>query len=264
MEQYNAVLKKWQEWEIQTEEALDLRLDNFRILFAYNSGKIENDKITYHDTREIFENGKVTGYTGDPRTLFELQNQKVCYDFLKGKIIEKEPLSIPLILEVHRVLTAGAYDERRYVVNGERPGEFKKHDYVTGINEVGSPPEEVESDLSDLLEEVNAIGEQSPLKAGAYFHARFENIHPFADGNGRVGRTLLNYWLMINDYPPMIIYEEDKRGYYEALQAYDEQETIDPLVSFFEEQTSRTWARAMELTQESEQKQQHGLQFFML
>ena len=62
----------------------------------------------------------------------------------------------------------------------------------------------------------------------------------------------------------MIIYEENKRSYYEALQAYDEQETINPLVSFFEEQTSRTWVRTMELTQESEQKQRHGLQFFML
>ena len=71
MEQYNVVLKTWQEWNIQTESDLDLRLDNFRILFAYHSGKIENDEITYHDTREIFENGKVVGYTGDPRTLFE-------------------------------------------------------------------------------------------------------------------------------------------------------------------------------------------------
>ena len=140
----------------------------------------------------------------------------------------------------------------------------KKHDYVTGKNEVGSASDNVESDLSDLLEEVNTIGKKSPLKAGAYFHARFENIHPFADGNGRVGRTLLNYWLMVNDYPPMIIYEEDKRNYYEALQAYDEQEIIAPLVAFFEEETSKTWTRTMGLTQEPEQKRRQGLQFFML
>ena len=63
---------------------------------------------------------------------------------------------------------------------------------------------------------------------------RFENIHPFADGNGRVGRTLLNYWLMINDYPPAIVYEEDRRAYYDALQVYDEQEDLTPLVQFLQ------------------------------
>ena len=254
MELYDAALKTWQEWDICSVNDLELRLDSFRILFAYHSGKIENEEITYHDTHEIFENGKVVGYTGDPRALFELQNQKVCYDFLKSRIIEKGPLSIPLILEIHRILTAGVYDERRYLVNGERPGEFKKHDYVTGKDEVGSPPENVETDLSELLEEVNTIGKQSPLKTGAYFHACFENIHPFADGNGRVGRTLLNYWLMINDYPPTIIHEEDKRRYYAALQEYDEEETITPLVAFLEEQTVKTWERVMRLAEAPTQK----------
>ena len=122
MDLYDQVKKQWQMWAVRSGEDLDLRLDNFRILFAYNSGKIENAAISYHDTREIFENGRVVGYTGDPRTLFELQNQKVCYDFLREKIPVKEPLSLPLILEIHRALTEGTYDARRYLVNGERPG----------------------------------------------------------------------------------------------------------------------------------------------
>ncbi|MGG6548271.1 UNVERIFIED_CONTAM: hypothetical protein NY100_22970, partial [Prevotella sp. 15_C9] len=88
-----------------------------------NSGKLENAEINYHDTREIFENGKVVGYTGSTRTLFEQQNQKVCCDFLQDKIIAKEPLSIELIRDIHRALTEGTYDGRRYIVNGERPGE---------------------------------------------------------------------------------------------------------------------------------------------
>lgn len=263
MGQYDIAVSQWREWAVKTSADLELRLDSFRILFAYNSGKIENADISYHDTREIFENSKVVGYTGNTRTLFEQQNQKTCYEFLREKIPVKEPLSISLILEIHRVLTEGTYDERRYVENGERPGEFKKHDYVTGINEVGSRPDVVESDLSALIEEVNAIGKKDPLKAGAYFHARFENIHPFADGNGRVGRTLLNYWLMINDYPPLIIYDEDKRIYYEALQKYDEQEALDSLVDFLEEQTVKTWTHSMELSL-SKGPERKGLSFFML
>ena len=263
MRKYEIAVQKWKEWDIHTPEDLDLRLDSFRVLFAYNSGKIENEEITYHDTREIFENGKVVGFTGNPRALFELQNQKICYEFLRERIIEKQPLSIPLILEIHRVLTEGTYDERRYIKNGERPGVFKKHDYITGKNEVGSYPDEVEADMTELIEEVNALGNRDPLKAGAYFHARFENIHPFADGNGRVGRALLNYWLMINDYPPMIIYDEDKGAYYDALQRYDEQEELDSLSEFMEQQTVKTWERTMELVQK-DSPERKGLSFFML
>ena len=64
MSRYDTVVKMWQDWNIRSVDDLSLRLDNFRILFAYNSGKIENAEINYHDTREIFENGKVVGYTG--------------------------------------------------------------------------------------------------------------------------------------------------------------------------------------------------------
>ncbi len=263
MRRYDEAVEKWQAWEVRSAADLDLRLDSFRILFAYNSGKIENDEINYHDTREIFENGKVVGYTGNTRTLFEQQNQKTCYELLRDKIADREPLSLDLIRTVHRALTEGTYDERRYIVNGERPGEFKKHDYVTGKNEVGSPPEDVEQDLAELIDEVNAIGQRAPLKAGAYFHACFENIHPFADGNGRVGRTLLNYWLIINDHPPVIIYEEERRTYYDALQAYDEQEDLEPLIEFLKEQTVKAWTRSMVLS-DVDAPERKGLDFFIM
>lgn len=247
MDQYENAVKLWQSHGVASEADLDKYLDSFRILFAYHSGKIENEAITYNDTREIFEDGRVTGYTGDPRTLFEQQNQKLCYEALKPKIVAKEPVSLELVKEIHRILTSGCYDERRYIVNGERPGEFKKHDYVTGINEVGSAAEDVEVDLKDLLDELRELGAANPLKAAAYLHARFEYIHPFADGNGRVGRTLLNYWLMISGHPPLIIYEDDRHRYYDALRQYDENEVLEPLAEFMKKETARTWAKAMEL-----------------
>lgn len=246
MEQYKRAVEMWQNWRVQSCADIDMRLDSFRVLFAYHSGKIENDEISYNDTREIFENGKVIAYTGSPRAIFEQQNQKLCYEVLKGKIAVKEPLSLELVREIHRILTSGTYDERRYIGNGERPGEFKKHDYVTGINEAGSAPEDVEHDLSELIDEVMEIGASAPMKAGAYLHARFEYIHPFADGNGRVGRTLLNYWLMINNYPPLVVYEEDRKAYYGALRAYDEDEDLQPLTAFLEAETVKAWSRYLE------------------
>jgi Fic family protein len=251
---YEKAVKLWQSWHVTTVADIDQRLENFRILFAYHSGKIENNAVTYHDTREIFENGRVLNYTGTPRTISELSNQKICYDFLKPKIATKEPLTIPLLKETHAAITGGTYDERRYIEQGERPGEFKKHDYVTGLAEVGSLPEDVESDLEMLLSELGAVKERDILKAAAYFHARFEHIHPFADGNGRVGRTLMNYFLMINNHPPIIIYDEDKSAYYDALAAYDNTEDIVPMAVFLKQQAERTWGKTLEREERRVQK----------
>lgn len=245
MDQYDQIMKMWQGFGVSTEADIDMRLHSFRVLFAYNSGKIENDKIDYHDTRAIFENGRVLNYTGDTRTLFEQENQKLCYEFLKRKIISKEPLSTALILETHAILTSGTYDERRFLELGERPGTFKKHDYVTGREEVGSLPGDVEADLDDLLSEVAEHVQKDALKVAAYFHARFEYIHPFADGNGRVGRTLMNYYLMTCEHPPIVIHDDRKVEYYDALECYDRSEDLEPLYAFLHKETCSTWAKTL-------------------
>ena len=236
----------WQLWRVQSVTDIDEKLHNFKILFAYNSGKIENEEVTYHDTREIFENGRAVNFTGDPRALFEQKNQKICYELLKHKIAAREPLSVPLVLETHGALTGGTYDERRFVERGERPGAFKKNDYVTGREEVGSTPANVPGDIGELLDEVQNYDGNEILKTVAYFHSRFEHIHPFADGNGRVGRTLMNYFLMIRNHPPLIIYDEDKATYYAALEAYDREEAIAPMFEFLRCETERTWGKSLE------------------
>lgn len=262
MSKYQEICELWQQYNITSISDIEAVLDNFRVLFAYHSGKIENEKVTYNDTREIFENGRILNYTGETKALFEQQNQKLCYEYLKDKIIDKTPLSLDLLKEIHRILTSGTYDERRYIVNNERPGEFKKHDYVTGIHEVGSAVEEVERHLSELFDEVNDYTGKDLLTAAAYLHARFESIHPFADGNGRVGRTVVNYYLMINNHPPMIIYDEDKRLYYDCLRKYDEQENISSLKEFFIYETEKTWENTLRLTK-NEEIEHKGLSDFI-
>lgn len=236
---YLDVVENWQSNPIETIADLEQRLQNFRIVFAYHSNKIENPDTTYHNTREIFENGKVINYTGDLRTLFEIENQKKCFEFLKEKIIKREAITPELIRKIHKLLMDGCYDESRYQ-KGERPGEFKKYEYVTGDG-VGLPPEEVEEEILFICNEISDFKGKDILTAASYFHLNFEAIHPFADGNGRVGRTLMNYFLMIHNYPPTIIHEENKDVYYMALAAFDKTEKIDGFIKFIEEQTIKTW-----------------------
>jgi len=262
LDKYKQIVQLWQSYVIVSVKALDKYLDSFRILFAFHSGKIENVEITYQDTRELFENGRVVNYTGSPRTVIEQQNQKLCYEVLKEMVIKKEHISVKLVKEIHEILTSGTYDEHRFIANEERPGEFKKHDYVTGVNEVGSSAQNVEKDMAELIWEVNEYKGENILKAAAYLHARFEYIHPFADGNGRVGRTLLNYYLMINNHPPLIIYDEDKHLYYECLQKYDEAEELNSLFEFLKYQTEKTWEKQLELASGARQERK-GLSDFI-
>lgn len=130
-------------------------------------------------------------------------------------------MSINLIKETDCILTEGTYDYRKFVKQGECPGEFKKHDYVTGIHEVGSRVEAIEDDLKEILEVMQDFKVTEPLKAATYFHVQFEAFHPFADGNDRVDRTLMHSFLMTHKHPPIIIYDEDKKYYYAALQSFD-------------------------------------------
>ena len=217
-------------------------LNGHSISFAYHSGKIENENITYNDTREIFEHDGVTSYTGDLRTLFEIRNAKDANELMLSSFQERKPLDESLLKQFQFFLTKNTYDTRRWQL-GERPGEYKKHDYVTGKNEIGASPEDVHEEVSELLEELRDISEDNVLTAAAYFHAKLENIHPFADGNGRTGRLAMNYLLILHNHPPIIIHQEDRKSYYTALEAWDERQELDSLIGFLRDQTIRTWEK---------------------
>lgn len=241
---FEAIVAAWQKKNIESVADLDVALSDYRIFFAYNSNTIEGSGVSLHQTREIFENGKVTGYTGDLRALFEAQNQKECYEFLKDMIVDKEPLTPQLIRMIHEKLCHGCYDESRWA-KGERPGEYKKNYYGVGLS-VGVPPEYVAEEMEYICSELADTDLTTPdaiLKAAIWFHCSLERIHPFADGNGRVGRTLLNYILMINNLPPVIIFDEDKETYFLALEVFDHTDRIDGFLTFIKEQYIKTWVR---------------------
>ena len=228
MTRYEKALALWQNKKITTEAHLAEALNSHSIAFAFHSGKIENDNITYHDTREIFNHDGVTCYTGDLRTLFEIRNAKEAYELFLKAFGERCPMDEAFLKELQLQLTHGTYDTRRWQL-GERPGQYKLHDYVTGRNEVGAPPEDVEEEMSELLEELRDISPELALTAAGYFHAKFENIHPYANGNGRTGRLAMNYLLVLHGHPPIIIHEDDRKEYYAALEAWDTGQGLAPL-----------------------------------
>lgn len=97
--------------------------------------------------------------------------------------------------------------------------------------------------MEKLLESVHAASVTDHFLTGVYFHAAFENIHPFADGNGRSGRLLMNYYFLIHDIAPVIVYEDEKEAYYRALEAYDVYGDLDMLADHILTQQERTWVR---------------------
>lgn len=242
---YESILDFWKKQNIKNSNELASVLSSYSVNFAYNSGKIENDEITYHDTREVFDKDGVTSYTGSTKTLFEIQNSKAAYERTLSAFDDKQIVDEEFLKEIQMILTNGTYDERRYQI-GERPGEYKHHDYVTGKNEVGASVDDVQEEVCELLDELTDIDDKNALVAAAYFHAKFENIHPFSDGNGRVGRLLMNYILLLHNHPPITIHEEDRKDYYNALEKFDEELELNSLVDFLKSQLVKTWEKQLD------------------
>jgi Fic family protein len=245
---YEKAVISWQSKKISTDAELAEALNGHSIAFAYHSGKLENEHITYHDTREIFEHDGVTSYTGDLRTLFEIRNARDANEFFLNAFQERSALDETFLKELHRLLTQNTFDARRWRL-GERPGSYKRHDYVTGRHEIGAAPEDVAEEIGELLDELQDLKDQNILTAAAYFHVKFENIHPFADGNGRVGRLAMNYLLVLHDHPPVVIHEEDRKAYYAALEAWDTDQQLAPMCDFLKEQVAKTWEKQVSRTE---------------
>lgn len=246
-DKYELLINWWRSLNITDDAALAEAFNGHIINFAYNSGNIENPNVTYHDTREVFEHDGVSSYTGDLQTLFEIRNAKIAMEYFFKAFREKAPFDETFIKELQRRLTLNTYDERRWQ-RGERPGEYKKGDYVTGRNETGASAEDVPDEMLELLEDLKTLPEEPEkvLTAAAFFHAKFENIHPFADGNGRTGRLAMNYLLATHNHPPLVIHQEDRKVYFEALEAWDVEQNLKPLKAFLLEQLIKTWSKRIE------------------
>lgn len=183
-----------------------------QIDLTYNSNHIEGSRLTHDQTRYIFETNTigVTDESINVDDIIETSNHFRGIDLIIEHAEEK--LTERFIKELHQILKSGTSDSRK--------DWFAVGDYKRFPNEVGGidtcPPEDVHRQMKALLKEYNARREKS-FEDIIDLHQRFEEIHPFQDGNGRVGRLILFKECLANGYVPFIITDELKMFYYRGL-----------------------------------------------
>lgn len=186
-----------------------------QIELTYNSNHIEGSRLTHEQTRHIFETNTIgiSDESINVDDIIETTNHFRCIDLIIDKAEEK--LSESFIKELHQILKSGTSNSRK---DWFAVGEYKRLP-----NEVGGMetclPENVSKSMKALLKEYNAKKDKS-FDDILDFHHRFECIHPFQDGNGRVGRLLMFKECMANEHIPFIITDELKLFYYRGLQQW--------------------------------------------
>lgn len=189
-----------------------------QIKFAYNTNRIEGSRLSEDETRFIFETNTLipNGNSQNVDDVVETANHFGLFDDLLDRV--DYILSEDLIKDYHRILKSGTEDSRKDWFN---VGEYK-----TLPNEVGgqetTKPKDVEKEMRKLLINYNSLDEIK-LKDIIEFHYRFEKIHPFQDGNGRVGRAIMFKECLRNNVVPFIIEDSFKAFYYRGLSKYEEE-----------------------------------------
>lgn len=186
-----------------------------QIDLTYNSNHIEGSKLSHDQTRYIFETNTI-GIEKEPiliDDIIETINHFKCVDY----IIEhaEERLSETIIKDLHRMLKSGTQDAAK---NWFSVGDYKKFPNEVGGNET-TLPENVHTEISKLLKSYHSKKEKT-IDDLLDFHYHFERIHPFQDGNGRVGRLILFKECLANNIVPFIITDDLKLFYYRGLREW--------------------------------------------
>jgi Fic family protein len=180
---------------------------------VYNSNAIENSTLTLEDTEKILLHHLVPA-NHSQREIFEAINLAKVTEYLNSKVKKDASVTTDLILLVHGTLLIR--------INEEYAGRFRRMgEYVRVGRHIAPAPEDVPSLMAALLDAYHS-DTKDILQRIVEFHLEFERIHPFCDGNGRVGRALLNFQLKCHGYPPIIIRNKAKHHYYAAFRANEE------------------------------------------
>jgi hypothetical protein len=200
---------------------------------AHHSTAIEGNTLVLKQVAQLLEEGRAVG-NKELREYMEVQGYANAADWVYGQGIEpgswsgEEPITLTELRRVHALALGLVWDVAPHPDADEReaPGAFRRHD-IEPFQGGMRPPAwtEVPVLIGDWLDEAHALRNTEPLRfpeALAHVHARFEQIHPFLDGNGRAGRLLLNLLLVRLGYPPAIIYKGDRTRYLACLRRADQ------------------------------------------
>jgi Fic family protein len=178
---------------------------------VYNSNAIENSTLSLEETEKILLQIDLDRFISE-REIFEAKNLARVVSYINVKALEQE-LSIDMILSLHKMLLSNIRDDVA--------GRFRKDDeWVRVGNHIAADPQKVLEQVEEMLVDYY-YSDENIIKKIALFHLRFEHIHPFVDGNGRIGRVLNNYLLIRERFVPINIKFIDRNLYYDAFTEFD-------------------------------------------
>jgi excisionase family DNA binding protein len=195
--------------------------ENMEIAYTYNSNAIEGNTLTLKETQLVIEEG-ITVNGKSLSEHLEAQNHPKAIAYIESVV--KNKIEEQNILKLHSILFTGFC---------ENAGNYRNSQvYITGSDFTPPPAFEVPDLMRSLIDWVsNNPEELRPIELAAIFHHKLVYIHPFDDGNGRIGRLLMNLLLMKNGYPLTVIKQVDRKKYYETLKKADAG-NYKPLVNF--------------------------------
>ena len=217
-----------------TKTSLKDLFDRFTANFTYESNALEGNSLTLKDVAIVmFENIAIKGK--DLREIYETRNsRKVVELILKNKF----DITHSDIIKMHKIL----------VKDIDAQAGYKKFpNIIVGKNIQTTPPEKVFGEMNKLIRwyEINK-DKIHPIRLAAIFHGKFEQIHPFEDGNGRIGRFIISLILIKSKYPPLIIRKSQRISYIDALEAFDNKHSTK-LERFLLEKFKETYNKFFEI-----------------
>ena len=197
-------------------------------LLAYNSNKIEGSTLTEEQTASLFDNGTLPKSDDYYRAkdVEEMNGHFLMFNRMLDTL--GELLSQDMIKQFHYELKSGVFEDR---ANGYAIGDYKQRPNMIGMYQTVKP-ENIAQEMYLLMEWYD--GQAINISVLAEFHARYESIHPFQDGNGRTGRLILFRECLKNGVVPVVIEDANRNEYLETLKEYREEKSLGKLITLLD------------------------------